>query len=123
MAASLRNLIPYGIVPLVLVIAGVTGYHFWPRSAPNTTPAKITKISEWNRPIRGPVLSPDGRTVAFTSSVNGYDQLFVMLTSGGQPLQLTKDEGNKNTLAFSADGNEILFGPSSGTSKYGRSPP
>ena len=37
-----------------------------------------------------------------------------MLTSGGQPLQLTKDEGNKTPLAFSDDGNEILFGPSLG---------
>jgi hypothetical protein len=40
--------------------------------------------------------------------------MFVMLTSGGQPLQLTKDEGNKTPLAFSAGGNEILFGPSLG---------
>ncbi len=37
-----------------------------------------------------------------------------MLTSGGQPLQLTKDEGNKNPLGFSADGTEIFFGPSIG---------
>ena len=46
--------------------------------------------------------------------MNGYDQIFLMLTSGGKPLQLTKDEGNKRPLAFSADSNEILFGPSLG---------
>ncbi len=113
-AAPGRNLMLYGIAALVLVIAGFVGYHFWPRAASNSAPAKITKISDWNRPIDSPILSPDGRTIAFTSSVDGYDQLFVMLTSGGQPLQLTKDEGNKRPLAFSADGNEILFGPSIG---------
>ena len=61
-----------------------------------------------------PALSPDGHTLAFTSPVAGYDQLFVMLTSGGQPLQLTRDEGNKHVFGFSADGSQIFFGPSIG---------
>ena len=33
-----------------------------------------------------PAISPDGRTIAFTSPVEGYDQVFVMLTSGGEPV-------------------------------------
>ena len=56
------------------------------------------------------VLSPDGRTVAFTSPTGGYDQIFVMLASGGEPLQLTRDEGNKDIFNFSVDGNELYFG-------------
>ncbi len=99
---------------VVLAAVGFAAYKFWPQQARETSPAKITKISEWNRTIQSPILSPDGRTIAFTSPIDGYDQMFVMLTSGGQPLQLTKDEGNKTSLAFSADGNEILFGPSIG---------
>ena len=102
------------LAALVLIAAGFAAYRFWPRPAAESTPANITKISEWDRTIQSPILSPDGRTIAFTSPVDGYDQMFVMLTSGGQPLQLTKDEGNKTPLAFSADGNEILFGPSLG---------
>ncbi len=109
-----RSVILYLVSAIVLAVAGFAAYRFWPHASADSAPSRITKISEWDRPIRDPILSPDGRTVAFTSSVNGYDQLFVMLTSGGQPLQLTKDEGNKNALAFSADGNEILFGPSIG---------
>ncbi len=104
----------YIIAVLVLIAAGFAAYKFWPRPTAQSTPANITKISQWNRTIQRPILSPDGRTIAFTSPVDGYDQLLVMLTSGGQPLQLTKDEGNKTPLAFSADGNEILFGPSIG---------
>ena len=104
----------YIVAAVILIVAGVAAYHFWPRPKTESAPASITKISEWNRTIQRPILSPDGRTIAFTSPVDGYDQLFVMLTSGGQPLQLTKDEGNKSTLAFSADGNEIFFGPSIG---------
>ena len=56
------------------------------------------------------VLSPDGGTVAFTSPTGGYDQIFVMLASGGEPLQLTRDEGNKDIFNFSANGNELYFG-------------
>ncbi|HTV66010.1 MAG TPA: protein kinase [Bryocella sp.] len=104
----------YIVAAVVLIAAGFVAYKFWPRPAPQSTPANITKISEWNRTIQRPILSPDGRTIAFTSPTDGYDQLFVMLTSGGRPLQLTKDEGNKTPIAFSADGNEILFGPSLG---------
>jgi Tol biopolymer transport system component len=55
------------------------------------------------------ILSPDGRTIAFTSPVEGFDQVFVMLTSGAEPLQLTKDSTDKLVDNFSVDGNEIYF--------------
>lgn len=72
-------------------------------------PAKVTQISHWNKGMNGPVLSPDGRAVAFTSEVGGYEQIFVMLTSGGEPLQITSDEDNKVVWSFSADGTHILY--------------
>jgi serine/threonine protein kinase len=94
---------------LLLVVAAAYGaYHLLNRRAPEG-PARISKISNWNRSMDYPAISPDGRTIAFTSPVDGYDQVFVMLTSGGDPLQLTKDEGNKTVLNFSSDGTEIYF--------------
>ena len=60
----------------------------------------------------GAKLSPDGHTVAFTSPVDGVAQVFVMLTSGGEPLQLTKDEGAKFVDSFSPDGTQIYYGRS-----------
>ena len=109
-----RSAMRYIIGAAVILAAVVAAYKLWPHPTAASTPATITKISQWNRTIQSPILSPDGRTMAFTSPVDGYDQLFIMLTSGGKPLQLTKDEGNKTPLAFSQDGNEILFGPSLG---------
>ena len=53
------------------------------------------------------VLSPDGNAVAFSSPVDGVYQVFVMLTSGGDPLQLTHDEGTKAVERFSVDGREV----------------
>ncbi len=113
-APGSSSAIRYVVAAVLLLAAGFAAYKFWPHPSANSTPASITKISEWNRTIQSPILSPDGRTIAFTSPVDGYDQMFVMLTSGGQPLQLTKNEGNKTPLAFSEDGNEIFFGPSLG---------
>jgi serine/threonine protein kinase len=98
-----------GLVLLILILAaGYGAYHLLNRRSPEG-PAKISKISNWNRSMDYPAISPDGRTIAFTSPVEGYDQVFVMLTSGGDPLQLTKDEGNKTVLNFSSDGTEIYF--------------
>ena len=54
-------------------------------------------------------LSPDGHAVAFTSRVGGIAQVFLILTSGGEPLQLTNGEGDKDVNTFSPDGKEIYY--------------
>jgi Tol biopolymer transport system component len=55
-------------------------------------------------------LSPDGHAVAFLSPVGGFFQVFLMLTSGGEPLQLTNDENDKRVWCFSPDGKEVYYG-------------
>jgi serine/threonine protein kinase len=104
------KLFSFATVALVMFIAASYGlYRFvYGRRGP-AGPVNITKISSWNKTMDSPALSPDGRTIAFTSPVDGYDQVFVMLTSGGEALQLTKDESNKVVRGFSSDGTEIYF--------------
>jgi serine/threonine protein kinase len=100
--------ISIGLLLFVLILAAAYGaFHLFSRSPEG--PAKIAKISQWNKSMDYPAISPDGRTIAFTSPIDGYDQVFVMLTSGGDPLQLTHDEGNKTVLNFSFDSTEIYF--------------
>jgi Tol biopolymer transport system component/predicted Ser/Thr protein kinase len=98
------------VVVLALIgAAAFAAYHFWPRSnAPSGTPT-ITQISQWNKPMNDARLSPDGHAVAFDSPVGGVAQMFLMLTSGGEPLQLTSDEGDKSVDSFSPDGREIYY--------------
>jgi Tol biopolymer transport system component len=99
-----------GLVGALLALAAFAVYHFWPRPLPKPVgPAKITQVSHWHKPMGGAVLSPDGHTVAFTSPADGAYQVFVMLTSGGEPVQLTNDEGDKHVESFSADGSQIYF--------------
>jgi serine/threonine protein kinase len=94
---------------VALLAAAFLAYHFWPRSNTPSGPAKITQISQWNKPMNNARLSPDGHAVAFVSPVGGIAQVFLMLTSGGEPLQLTRDEGDKIVNTFSPDGKEIYY--------------
>jgi Tol biopolymer transport system component/predicted Ser/Thr protein kinase len=101
------------VIVLVLIgAAAFAAYHFWPRpnvpGAPSG-PAKITQISQWNKPMDYARLSPDGHAIAFASPVDGVAQIFLMLTSGGEPLQLTNDVGDKVADSFSPDGKEIYY--------------
>ena len=95
-------------VILVLALASYGIFHLFANHGPSA-PGKITQISHWHKPISQAILSPDGHTVAFTSYFQGYEQVFVMLTSGGDPLQLTSDEGSKYLDSFSADGTQIYY--------------
>jgi serine/threonine protein kinase/sugar lactone lactonase YvrE len=97
----------WGFIP-ILLIAGFLAYKFWP-NAEEKLPTKVRKISNWNKPIIEAMISPDGHTIAFSSPVNNVLQIHVMLTSGGSPLQLTNDDGNKFGSSFSADGTKIYY--------------
>jgi serine/threonine protein kinase len=102
---------------IALLAAAFVAYHFWPHSKGPSGPAKITQISQWNKPMDSAKLSPDGHSVAFISPAGGVPQVFLMLTSGSEPLQLTNDEGDKFRVAFSPDGNEIYYERSLGTAE------
>ena len=58
-------------------------------------PQRLRKSASGTNRCDGARLSPDGHAVAFASPVGGIAQVFLMLTSGGEPLQLTNDEGDK----------------------------
>jgi len=91
---------------LLLVLGGVAAYFLRSSSG---GPTKVVQISHWNKPMNGAVLSPDGHTVAFASPADGVDQVFIMLATGGEPLQLTNDPVTKVVDAFSPDGTLIYY--------------
>jgi len=113
-ASSANKKYVIAAVGAALLVAAFAVYHFALRSKTSSEPAKITQISQWNKPLNGTRLSPDGHNVVFVSPVGGVSQVFLMLTSGGQPLQLTNDEGDKFVDNFSHDGKEVYFGRSLG---------
>jgi Tol biopolymer transport system component/predicted Ser/Thr protein kinase len=108
--AANKKLIVGGAVGLVALLGVVFAvYHFGGGGKSANAPAKIMQISHWDKPMDQARLSPDGHTVAFSSPVAGVEQVFVMLASGGEALQLTNDETDKFVTNFSADGTEIYY--------------
>jgi serine/threonine protein kinase len=91
---------------LGLLIVGFAAYFL---RRPSFSPASIRRISHWNKPMTDVKLSPDGRTIAFTSPVGGVTQIFVMLSSGADPLQLTNDATDKVVDGFSLDGTQLYY--------------
>jgi serine/threonine protein kinase len=99
----------YAIAGAVLLATAFAFYHFGFVLKSSNGPVKVTRISHWNKPMYDATLSADGRTIAFSSPVGGLDQVFVMLASGGEPLQLTSDSENKAVDSFSPDGTQIYY--------------
>jgi len=108
-SGSKKLLLGGAAVVVALLAVGWAAYHFGGGGKSSSAPGKITQISHWDKPMEQARLSPDGHTVAFSSPVNGLMQVFVILASGGEPLQLTNDEGDKFVSNFSTDGTEIYF--------------
>jgi serine/threonine protein kinase len=112
--AKNKNLAIVASAILLLLIAGFVSYRLSNSKPVKSQSIKITRISEWNKEIGSTALSPDGHTIAFTSTIGGVPQVFVMLTSGGEPLQLTNDEEGKQVQTFAPDGHEIYYRRASG---------
>src|SRR5262249_7152132 len=96
-----------GALLLLLFAASLAAYFVLHKPASGS--AAVTQISHWNKPMNDAILSPDGRTIAFTSPVGSVEQVFVMLASGGDPLQLTNDAQNKRVDSFSPEGTQIYY--------------
>lgn len=56
-----------------------------------------------------PGFSPDGRSLAFVSPVDGVRQVFVSRIDGDSLRQLTDDPGDKWNVTFSPDGTKVAY--------------
>lgn len=56
-----------------------------------------------------PAISPDGKMVAFVASINGWRQIFVVLLTGGVPLQVTRDDGDHERPRWTPDSSAIVY--------------
>jgi serine/threonine protein kinase/Tol biopolymer transport system component len=115
LASRHKTALTSSLAVIVIVLAGL-GFLLYRGRTPATSasksqsaPGKIIQVSHWNKLINSARLSPDGHTLAFSSAAGGVQQVFLMLTSGGDPLQLTRDEGDKVVENFSSDGSEIYY--------------
>jgi Tol biopolymer transport system component len=108
------------LVMAALIIASgaaLVGYLVGASGGVPTSPFRgydVRRLTEIPGIEESPAISPDGRAVAFTASVDGTRQIFVRLLSGGAPLPVTKDAADHQQPRWSPDGNSLVYFSASG---------
>jgi eukaryotic-like serine/threonine-protein kinase len=100
-----------------VAVLGVTaaaglGYLAGARSTPPPMPVAAPdarRVTDFAGVEQFPAISPDGRSIAFTTSVNGTRQIFVRLLAGGPPLTITKDAADHQFPRWAPDGNSLFY--------------
>jgi serine/threonine protein kinase len=97
---------------LLLANLGMLGWWLHVRSegaAGRNQVIQFERLTDLNGLEEYPALSPDGRSVAFTSDSSGHRQIWVKLIGGGPPLQITHDASDHLYPRWSRDSASILY--------------
>jgi serine/threonine protein kinase len=117
--ARSRPLLPWAVAAASLLALAATSWGWWSASRqPNTSnaPTFSRMIPITAGPARefGPVVSPDGKWVAYLSDAGGSPNVWVKSLAGGEPTNLTATSGldisgsaGVGGLEVSPDGNRI----------------
>jgi Tol biopolymer transport system component len=81
-------------------------YQIYTADADGSNPRRITHTPGYNAEA---TLSPDGRTIVFTSIRNGDLDIYTMDADGGNVRQLTHELGYDGGPFFSPDGRHIVY--------------
>jgi len=95
----------------VLLAAAATGvWWLFYRRGP-AAGIEITRLTFDSGFTASPVISPDGRLVAYASDRggSGNTDIWVQQISGGKPVQLTNNPAHDQSPSFSPDGGQIVF--------------
>jgi dipeptidyl aminopeptidase/acylaminoacyl peptidase len=91
-------------------VAIVRSNRLWRLGLNDTEPKPLTAEVKG---LRGPVFSPDGRTIAFSATASGHQDIWLVPATGGEPRQLTKqamaEDDGRFDPAWSPDGRTIAF--------------
>ena len=79
-----------------------------PKSIHEDTEEKFWSLPDWEAGSE-PLPSPDGRWIAYLSDRDGWDHIYVIPSSGGTSIQLTKGRFEAWRLAWSHDSTRIAF--------------
>jgi TolB protein len=56
-----------------------------------------------------PAISPDGRDIVFTSNRSGNNDVFIVSSRGGTPINLTNNSANEGWARWSPNGRQVVF--------------
>jgi Tol biopolymer transport system component len=94
------------------------GPDIWVMNADGTNRVRLTHTAKGNASSRTPAWSPDGKRVAFVTTVGVWEnQIFVMNADGTDVHPVTEAAGDSRAPEWSPDGSRILFARLSGKSE------
>jgi eukaryotic-like serine/threonine-protein kinase len=104
-------------IPVALLLLGLAAWLSLrskvPRpQSPISNPSSFIQITSFTDSAVGPVLSPDGRMLAFFRSDRFFgtaDQIWLKLLPNGEPVQVTHDPRPKYNISFSPGGDRIAY--------------
>ena len=70
---------------------------------------EFQRITDFVGLTETPVVSPDGKMVAFVALIGGHQQIWIRLLGGGTLLQLTRDEANHLFPRWAPDSNTLIY--------------
>jgi serine/threonine protein kinase/Tol biopolymer transport system component len=103
------------IAAAAVVIAAIIaiGFAAWPRrgvTSPQLPALSFTRLTLLEGVTIEPVISPDGKWVAYVNGLSGNQDIYLQSTSGQTTINLTKDSPLADRMpAFSPDGELIAF--------------
>jgi serine/threonine protein kinase len=105
------------VIPGALLVLGLAAWLYLRSTLPNPqppipNPSSFIQLTSFTDSATHPVLSPDGRMLAFyrTSSPFGTtSDIWLKLLPNGEPVQITHDPQLKYDIAFSPDGARIAY--------------
>jgi eukaryotic-like serine/threonine-protein kinase len=95
-----------------LLALGFAAWYFNVRNRAVTSPAEYIQLTDFSDSATAPVISPDGRMVAFFRGGLPFltpSQIYVKPLPTGESTLLTDDRKNKYGLAFTPDGSRVAY--------------
>ena len=107
-----RNILWWGIVALAIALASVAGIFLFQQKVPSekqTQPVQFSRLTDFVGLEEFPAISPDGKSVAFSTDVSGKRQIYVRLLAGGAPLQITSGDADHLYPRWTNDSSSVLY--------------
>ncbi|MCE9620681.1 MAG: PDZ domain-containing protein [Planctomycetes bacterium] len=91
----------------------------WTTKINGSAPYEAARLTSGAGMESWPVISPDGRNIAFAADYDGNPEIYIMPITGGSPKRLTFHDSSEQPLTFTPDGKFVVF-RSSRTNPMGR---